>query len=493
MSNLEIADVLTQREPGPLFVDDTSAWHASDVIQSIERLRVTLLAAGAPPHPTVVVVLPPGGPLATAALTVMAIGAFAPINPQLKERELVTAMTDLGAHVLITTAHNHEAVRAGRRCGVAIAVAAESNAWQCLQRCDSTSASEHQDVALLLHTSGTTARPKLVGLSVEKMLRSARSISDTLQLTPADRCLNIMPLFHIHGLVGVVLSSLVAGASVQLTSRFEPFAFATQLRNPAVTWTSAVPSAYQPMLDRAAADFVAPSVRFARSSSAPLTARMNEQLEDLLQCPVLNSYGMTEASHQMTSNPLPPADRRFGTVGVSAGSSIAILANGVTNQPGVAGEVVIRGDSVISGYLSPLSANDDAFIDGWFRTGDIGSLDGDGYLTLSGRIKEIINVAGEKVSPYEVESVIRGHPDIRDAVAFARPDRVRGEQVCVAVVCRPGSEPPSTADLRRWVGEQLASYKVPRSVFVVDVVPLGPTGKIQRAKMAEILGLAPGA
>jgi acyl-CoA synthetase (AMP-forming)/AMP-acid ligase II len=248
---------------------------------------------------------------------------------------------------------------------------------------------------------------------------------------------------------------------------------------------------YRAMLLRRSSSAANPGLRLLRSSSAPLPSSTWCELEAAFGCPVINAYGMTEASHQMTSNPTPPGERRVGSVGRGAGAEVAVLTDGsVSVAPGDVGEIVVRGPGVMGEYLSPCSANDSARHDGWFRTGDLGSLDADGYLTLHGRMKEIINVGGEKVSPYEVESVVLHHPSIADAVAFAAPDRIRGEQVCLAVVLRDGIDSLDEHALRGFVADRLAPFKAPRRTVVVDRIPLGPTGKVQRSRLASLLGLA---
>ena len=367
--------------------------------------------------------------LALTALAAMSIGGCAPLNPRLHEDEFVSIFTDLDADALVSTDGFAPAARtAARRCGMSVIHAAPPASFNIVEPATKPLSDHPAAHALYLHTSGTTSRPKLVGLTANNLLSSASAVAATLGLSPVDRCLSVMPLFHIHGLVGVLLSSVVAGASVELVPRYDPFTFRRQLSHPDITWTSAVPTMYRAMLSRRGGRPPTSSrLRLLRSSSAPLPSITWRGLEDTFGCPVVNAYGMTEAAHQMTSNPLPPAERRIGTVGPAAGAEVAVLSDG---------EVVVRGPGVMRGYLSPSSANELAWHHGWFRTGDLGSLDSNGYLTLHGRIKEIINVGGEKVSPYEVEAVLLDHPSVVDAVAFAAPDRMRGEQVRVVVVAR---------------------------------------------------------
>ncbi len=476
-----------------LLTDDAGSSSAGDVVRFVEQLAAAFRTAALPTSPRLAVALPNGRPLALTALAAMSIATFAPLNPRLTEEGYVTMFDDLCADVLVSRGGFAPAAHAAAvRCGIGIIEIGNEGQIDVIATGKSPVRyiESDGDWSLLLHTSGTTARPKLIGLSGQNLMASASSVAATVAIGPDDRCLNVMPLFHIHGLVGVLLSSLVAGGSVHTTDRFDAAAFATQLRRPDITWTSAVPSAYNTLLLRGDRRVDGHALRFVRSSSAPLAPVVAERLERMLGCPVINSYGMTEASHQMASNPLPPRERRLGTVGLPAGAEVAVLSDGrVSSAPGASGEVVVNGPGLMAGYLAPAAANESAWHGTWFRTGDLGSLDVDGYLTLIGRIKEIINVAGEKVSPYEVEAAIREHPGVADVVAFGAPDRLRGEQVCVAVVVRPDGVGLSPASLRAFGAERLAKFMVPRQVIVVDEIPLGATGKVQRSQLAATLGL----
>ena len=311
------------------------------------------------------------------------------------------------------------------------------------------------DIALVLHTSGTTSRPKIVPLRQRNLAASARNIAATLALTPQDRCLVIMPLFHIHGLIGALLSSLHAGASVHCPPGFNALKFFAWLDQAEATWYTAVPTMHQTILARADrnADVIARrKLRFIRSSSASLPPAVMKQLEDAFGCPVIESYGMTEASHQMASNPLPPRPRKPGSVGIAAGPEVAIMDHdGKLLDRGEIGEIVIRGDNVTAGYANNPKANAEAFTNGWFRTGDQGVLDAEGYLSLTGRLKEIINRGGEKIAPREVDDVLMDHPgggagrDLRPAARQAgRRSRRRRR-----AARRPGRERAGPAQLRR--------------------------------------------
>jgi oxalate---CoA ligase len=312
-----------------------------------------------------------------------------------------------------------------------------------------------------------------------------------LQLSDGDRCLNVMPLFHIHGLVGALLCSMVAGTEVVCAAGFDAEKFFGWLEHYRPTWYTAVPTIHQEMLSRAKTSpeiIERHSLRLIRSCSAPLPAAIAQELEDVFRVPVIEAYGMTEAAHQIASNPLPPKERKVGSVGLPAGTEIAIMnGEGGILSPGEKGEILIRGPFVIATYASALTDNDN-FTDGWFRTGDQGYFDADGYLFLTGRLKEIINRGGEKISPREVEEVLAKHPAVAEAVTFAVPHRTLGEDVAAAVVAREKGA-VTESEIRRFVAAQLADFKVPRQIVFVDEIPKGATGKLQRLGLAEKLGL----
>jgi acyl-CoA synthetase (AMP-forming)/AMP-acid ligase II len=314
-----------------------------------------------------------------------------------------------------------------------------------------------------------------------------------LALQPQDRCVNIMPLFHIHGLIGALLSSLSAQASLFCTPGFNALKFFAWLDEAEATWYTAVPTMHQAILPRAERnrDVIARrKLRFIRSSSSSLPPPVMAELEATFGCPVLESYGMTEASHQMTSNLLPPKARKAGTVGVAAGPEVAIL-DGAGNKlaQGEEGEVCIRGPNVTLGYFANPAANESGFIKGWFRTGDQGRFDEDGYLTITGRLKEMINRGGEKIAPREVDEALLAHPAVAQAIAFALPHPKLGEEVAAAVVLRDG-QTADEKELREFVSRRLADFKVPKRVLLLTEIPKGATGKPQRIGMAQRLGLA---
>ncbi len=351
---------------------------------------------------------------------------------------------------------------------------------------------EADDVALILHTSGTTSRPKIVPLRHFNVTASAYNIATTLALGPDDVCLNIMPLFHIHGLIAATLASLAAGAAVCCTSGFNAFRFYTWLEHVRPTWYTAVPTMHQTILElapRHAAAIAAGRLRFIRSSSSSLPPQVMIAMEATFGVPVIESYGMTEAAHQMASNPLPPRSRFPGCVGLAAGPELAIMdERGALLPAGALGEVVIRGRNVTAGYENNPGANAAAFTNGWFRTGDQGVLDAEGYLRLTGRLKEQINRGGEKFSPLEVDEVLMDHPAVAQCLTFGVPHPKLGEEVGVAVVVRDGASVKET-ELREFCSARLAHFKVPRRIVFLAEIPKGATGKLQRIGLADRLGL----
>jgi acyl-CoA synthetase (AMP-forming)/AMP-acid ligase II len=312
-------------------------------------------------------------------------------------------------------------------------------------------------------------------------------------LTTDDCCLNVMPLFHIHGLIAAVLSTLAAGASIFCTPGFNALKFFTWMDAAKPTWYTAVPTMHQTILSRAdrnTSSLKQANLRFVRSSSAALPPQVLVKLEETFGCRLVEAYGMTEASHQMASNPLPPLPRKPGTVGIAAGSEIAIMNQLNELLPlGSIGEIVIKGSNVTAGYQNNDEANASSFTDGWFRTGDQGTMDEEGYLTITGRLKEIINRGGEKISPREVDEILLNHPDITQVVTFSIPHDKLGEDVAAAVVLTEGSQ-ADERNIREFASTHLADFKVPRKVIILDEIPKGATGKLVRIGLAKKLGLA---
>jgi acyl-CoA synthetase (AMP-forming)/AMP-acid ligase II len=461
----------------------------------VEELAGRLRALGVGRGDRVAFALPPGPELVELLLAVSSLGAAAaPLNPGYAEPEFAFYLEDLRPRALLLPAGELEAGRAAAGAetvvvdvtptpGGAPVLAREGRELEPARGGESPSP---DDVALLLHTSGTTSRPKQVPLRHRNLVASARSIARNYRLEGDDVSYCAMPLFHVHGLVASTLAQLFGRGTVVVPRRVAPGRFWRQLVDHGVTWYSASPTFHQMLLERAPTELPdGTRLRFVRSCSSALGPALMARLEEHLGVPVLEAYGMTEASHEMASNPLPPAPRVPGSVGVATGAEIRIVAPGGEPLPdGRAGEVVIRGPGVMDGYLANDAANAEAFYDGWFRTGDEGTLEG-GYLRLVGRIKEIINRGGEKISPAEVEEALLLHPAVADAVVYGIPDEKYGQVVGCAVVL--GEHVPVDALLVRW-REQLAAFKVPAVVHVVETIPKTPTGKVQRPRMAAHFG-----
>ena len=471
-------------------------------------VREDLARCGIGATDRVAIILPNGPAMASCFMGVAGSAGAAPLNPGYRETEFEFYLSDLEPGAIIVPQGEETPARdVASRLGIRVIELIEDTGVAAGQfRFEFTAAERRpdpppagaDDIALVLHTSGTTSRPKIVPLSQSNLCASARHITETLGLTPQDRCLNIMPLFHIHGLVAAVLATVRSGGEVVCSPGFNAVRFFAWLDQVRPSWYTAVPTMHQLILDRAARNREITQtcgLRFIRSSSASLPAPVMESLGQTFSCPVIESYGMTEACHQMTSNPLPPAPRKAGKVGLPAGPEVRLMGeDGQFVASGAQGEIVIRGPNVTAGYEKNPSANASGFQsdpDGgakWFRTGDLGVFDDDHYLRIDGRIKEIINRGGEKISPREVDDVLMEHEAIKQIVTFAVRHPKLGEDVAAAVILHDGAT-LTEKELRYFASERLASFKVPRTVCFVDEIPKGSTGKLQRIGLAGKLGL----
>ncbi len=450
----------------------------------------------------VAIVLPNGPDMATAFIGIASGATAAPLNPTYKADEFEFYMSDVKAKALVVEAgSNSPAIEVARKLGMKLIVLQADHARGAgafSLSCDAALGdclkgyAEPDDIALILHTSGTTSRPKIVPLSQRNVSVSSGNIAETLAFTAADCGLNIMPLFHIHGLMAGVLAPLSAGGRVFCTSGFNALRFFAWMDEAKPTWYTAVPTMHQAILTRAPGNkeiIGRNPLRFVRSSSSSMPPQVITEVEKTFGAPLIESYGMTEASHQMASNPLNGA-RKPGAVGLAAGPEIAIMGDdGELLKPGEVGEIVIRGDNVTRGYENNPSANASAFTNGWFRTGDQGVMDDDRFISLTGRLKEIINRGGEKISPREVDEILMDHPSVQQVVVFAMPHEKLGEEVAAAIVLREGAA-TDEKELRDFCSQRLAPFKVPRKIVFLEQIPLGATGKLQRIGLAEKLGLA---
>ena len=468
-----------------------------DFRDEVEKIAGLLAGYGVNKGSAVSIVLENSLDFMVDFLAVTRAGAIAaPLNPAYTVDEFKFFMEDADAKLVIVSAGATAAIEAANSLSIPFLISSVNSDGKVALSHEDNNLSKSidpenpspDDIALFLHTSGTTSRPKGVPLTHSNLMTSLNNIVKTYALTENDTALVVMPLFHVHGLIGVALSSLNSAGTIVIPPRFSASNFWQNQALTNATWYSAVPTIHQILLMRSDDDNApTKSFRFIRSCSASLAPSVFTDLESRFGAPVLEAYGMTEASHQMSSNLLPPGSRAPGTVGVGTGVEIAIMnEQGTLLDVGERGEVVIKGKNVTHGYHNNPEANAEAFTNGWFRTGDQGVLSDESVLTLTGRLKELINRGGEKISPLEVDAALIKHPAIAEAVCFGVEDVKYGEIVQAAVVLSGES---SESELRAFCSEQLADFKVPDRIYIVQELPRTATGKIQRrhvsAKFAE--------
>jgi acyl-CoA synthetase (AMP-forming)/AMP-acid ligase II len=475
-------------DPALVCPDDGVTVTFGELGQRVDGLARVLRGAGIERGRRVALALANGPEIAELLFAVTALGAAAaPLNPAYTAEEYAFYLEDLAPALLVLPAGELAAAReAAGRLGVRTldvaweggrtAVAAEAAPAPYEQGAP-------EDIAILLHTSGTTSRPKQVPLLQRNLVASARSMTRHYRLTPEDVSYVAMPLFHVHGLVASTFAALLAGGAVVVPRRLAPRRFWQHLGEHGVTWFSAGPTIHHMLLERAGE--VGPaSLRFTRSCSSALAPELLARCESVYGVPMLEAYGMTEASHEMAANPLPPGERRPGTVGIPTGAAIRIVDRAWKEvAPGAPGEVTISGAGLTPGYLGNPEANAESFRDGWFRTGDQGVFE-DGYLRLVGRIKELIIRGGENISPGEVEDVLLSHPAVADAAVFGVPDEKYGEVVAAAVSLKGEAD---EAALLAHCRERLTAVKVPSVIHILDAIPRTPTGKLQRRRVAAAI------
>ena len=466
------------------------------LLSQIQAVRQSLNTFGLARNDRVVIVVDNGPEMAVAFMALASCVTAVPLNPAYRADEFRFYLSRLNAKALVVKAEAETDVRqVAADLGLTIidlVPQQDAEAGMSELRCSSgrairqTAFAQGDDMALILHTSGTTSAPKIVPLTHENICAQARNNRVSLQLRTSDTCLNIMPLFHSTGLVGVVLSSLISGASVVCPPGFYAPQFFAWLDEFQPTWFTAVPSMHQAIVARARLDKqdeVSSTLRFIRSSSAALSQQLMTELEQLFRVPIVESYGMTECG-MIACNPLPPP-RKPRSAGVPT-----IIELKVTDQNGrelsakAEGEIVVRGACVVSKYEEDARVNEESFTNGWFKTGDQGFVDEDGFVFITGRLKEIINRGGEKIAPLEVDQALLEHPLVAQAVTFPVKNDLLGEEVAAAVVTNGNV---SETELREFVFSRLAAFKVPRQILLVDEIPKGSFGKLQRSRLAELL------
>jgi oxalate---CoA ligase len=465
--------------------------------RQVRAVADELAGAGIRRGDRVAMALSNGLPAIVGFLGASIAGTAAPLNPAYRKEEFRFYLEDTDARLLMLPSDGAEEARRAAGKGVPI-VSIWSDAGGNVRLSGgqgerSAAAPSADDIALVLHTSGSTGRPKRVPLKHGNLTVSVRNVINTYNLTPDDVSLCVMPLFHVHGLVASLLGTLATGGTVVVPPKFNALGFWRTVRDHDVTWYSAVPTMHQLLLARVKGGEQPDSgrMRFIRSCSAALAPDTMSTMEQAFGVPVLEAYGMTEASHQMASNPLPPGPRKAGSVGPGTGVRIGIMdAEARLLKTGEPGEIVIQGPSVIQGYENNPEANASSFFNGWFRTGDQGFLDGEGYLTLVARIKELINRGGEKISPREIDELLLTHPAVAEAVVFGVPHRMWGEEVAAAVVLREDAA-CQEADLLAFCRDRLADFKCPKKIHLTQAIPRTATGKIQRRAVAAAYAREP--
>jgi acyl-CoA synthetase (AMP-forming)/AMP-acid ligase II len=458
--------------------------------QQVRSVADAFAAAGIARGDRIAMALPNGLPCIVCFIAASAAGTAAPLNPGYREEEFKFFLEDTNAKLLVLPAEGADEARraAGDKVPV-VSVSSDAAGYvhiSGMSGSGTATAPGPEDVALVLHTSGSTGRPKRVPLKHRNLMYSIRNIIRTYALTEDDVSLCVMPLFHVHGLVASMLSTLATGGTVVVPPKFNPLGFWRTVRDHNVTWYSAVPTMHQLLVARlkTGEDVDTGKLRFIRSCSAALSPETMSTMEAAFRVPVLEAYGMTEASHQMASNPLPPGPRKPGSVGMGTGVHVGIMnAEGELLKRGEHGEIVISGPNVINGYENNPDANASSFTREWFRTGDQGFLDAEGYLTLVARIKELINRGGEKISPREIDELLLQHPAVAEAVSFGVPHKMWGEEVAAAVVLKEDAT-ASAADLVAFCKERMADFKCPKKIHLTTTIPRTATGKIQRRVVA---------
>ena len=481
---------LTSENSPPLLYKDLKSF--------VNKIASQLAGNGISNKDRAAIVLPNGPFMASSFLTLSSYMSAAPLNTSYKTNEYEFYLKDLNPKIVIVEPNSsNEVVGVAKNlnipvCEMKIKKDDPSGLFNLFDIESEYQLPEENDEGLVLHTSGTTSRPKIVPLTNKNIYSSAENISKSLNLSEADHCLNIMPLFHIHGLIAILAASIRSGASICASNGFNALKFLELAKSEKITWYSGVPTMHQAILLRAEKNLELAknlNLRLIRSSSASLPPAVFEKLNNVFGCSVIEAYGMTEATHQMTSNPLPPKKQKPGFVGIPAGPEVCIMdeKDKILDQ-GETGEVCIKGDNVTLGYDNNPEANKNSFTNGWFRTGDQGYFDQNGYLKISGRLKEIINKGGEKISPLEVDNVLMDHPLIEQAVCFGYEDKMLGEDIAAAIIVKEGKNCSET-DVKTYAQEKLAKFKIPKKIFFVNEIPKGATGKLQRNVLAKNFGL----
>ncbi len=351
-----------------------------------------------------------------------------------------------------------------------------------------------RDTALLLYTSGSTGLPKGAVISHRAVTSGGRNVVEGHQLGASDRALCVLPVYHINGAMVTVSAPLYSGGSVVMPKRFSASVYWQLVAEHRCTWSSIVPTIIVYLLDRAhrepftfGSDKLLAAFKFARSASAPLAATTLEQWESVFGVPMIETLGLTETAGTVASNPLPPRARKPGSVGLACGNEIRIVDKKRREfPPGIVGELAIRGTNLLDRYYKNPRATQASIVDGWFYTGDLGHRDRDGYLFITGRIKELIIRGGENIAPREIDDVLYKHEAILEAAAVGVDDANYGQEVVACVVVRDGFD-CGESELKAFCEAGVGKYKAPKTIYFFDDLPKGPSGKILRLELPKLI------
>ncbi len=494
---MNLVSKLKNKKKLSIIYEDSQVIGINKILKIINYNTTILNTLGIKKSDTIAIVLENGPLFITSFLSTINSCISAPLNPNYTSSEFSFYFKDLKPKALITNfISKHPALRVAYRNKIKIIrlknfdFCAESK--YLIKKKVKTTSSGINNTALILHTSGTTSKPKMVALTHKNLLSSSKNISKALNLKPSDKNIILMPSFHIHGIIASILAPFYVGGSVVALPKFNVLTFYGFMEKYKPTWFTAVPTMLQSIVDRSSNNkniIKNSKLRFIRSSSASLPSNTFKNLEKIFKVPIIESYGMTEATHQMTTNLLPPNKRKINSVGVPFGLKVRVIDKDFKFLgKKIEGEIVIKGNNVLNGYLANSKANKESFFKGWFKTGDLGYFDKDGYLFISGRIKEIINRGGEKISPKEVDEVFIRHPKVSKAISFSIKHPKLGEDISIAIVLKEKAT-CSSSDLKSFAKNKLARFKIPRNIYIVKEIPIGATGKIQRIGLAKKLGI----
>ncbi|MCD4694441.1 non-ribosomal peptide synthetase [bacterium] len=459
------------------------------LFEQLDVLIGKLHSFGIKKNNRIVIVLPQGVEMTMACLLGLSCACIAPLNPIYKKKEFDFYFSDIKPSLLITLrGFDSEALKVAQEKNIPIARIFLKGFGFDLELPQNKEVSTERDlpglddISLVLHTSGTTSNPKLVPLIQKNIIFSANNTIDSLELGEDDRCLDLMPIFHIHGLV-VTLSALFSGGSVISAPKFEKNKFFNWLDEFKPTWYTGVPTVHQVIIKESRENkeiLEKNKIKKIRSSSAPLSPEILSSLEGIFNCPVLESYGMTEAALQITSNQLPPGKRKPGSAGKANNLELAIIDEEDNFlEKNKLGEIIIKGENVMSGYENNLKANKESFINGWLRTGDLGYLDKDDFLFIKGRAKEMVNRGGEKIFLREIDEALLRNNKIEQGVGFIAPHPSLGEEIFAAVILKSGRK-VTERDIKEKLRKKISDFKIPKRIIFVSDIPKGPSGKLKR-------------